>query len=86
MKVDPQRRCPSCNGYATLLYQTSNWLVLPAYIRRKCTRCSRTWSEEPLDNPCSLCGQIDEGQTGEYPCVNCGLPQTHDALPVGDEL
>ena len=27
---------------------------------------------------CSLCGQSDHGQTGEYPCAKCGLPATHD--------
>lgn len=29
-------------------------------------------------NRCPKCGQIDEGQTGEYPCVLCGLPTTYD--------
>jgi hypothetical protein len=29
---------------------------------------------------CPKCGQSDTGQTGEYPCVQCGLPTTHDAL------
>jgi len=29
-------------------------------------------------NPCSRCGQIDRGQTGEYPCEECGLPALHD--------
>lgn len=27
---------------------------------------------------CPKCGQRDEGQTGEYPCAECGLPLTHD--------
>jgi rubrerythrin len=27
---------------------------------------------------CIVCGQIDHGQTGEYPCPNCGLPTLHD--------
>ena len=30
--------------------------------------------------PCTKCGQVDHGQTGEYPCPVCGLPLTHDAL------
>lgn len=28
---------------------------------------------------CPKCGQVDNGQTGEYPCDSCGLPLTHDA-------
>ena len=28
--------------------------------------------------PCKKCGQVDNGQTGEYPCSECGLPTTHD--------
>lgn len=32
---------------------------------------------EPL-TPCPTCGQIDTGQTGERPCVDCGLPTLHD--------
>jgi hypothetical protein len=27
---------------------------------------------------CRECGQKDTGQTGEYPCVKCGLPALHD--------
>lgn len=27
---------------------------------------------------CVGCGQVDEGQTGEYPCPICGLPQLWD--------
>ncbi len=27
---------------------------------------------------CNKCGQIDIGQTGEYPCPECGLPTTWD--------
>lgn len=30
-------------------------------------------------SPCSMCGQVDAGQTGEYPCEECGLPALHDA-------
>lgn len=29
-------------------------------------------------NKCSECGQIDERQTGEYPCPICGLPRLWD--------
>jgi len=28
--------------------------------------------------PCSHCGQVDMGQTGEYPCPVCGLPTVWD--------
>jgi len=28
---------------------------------------------------CDVCKQIDKGQTGEYPCPKCGLPQTWDS-------
>jgi hypothetical protein len=28
---------------------------------------------------CAKCGQVDAGQTGEYPCADCGLPKTHDS-------
>jgi hypothetical protein len=27
---------------------------------------------------CKTCGQYDIGQTGEYPCEECGLPLTWD--------
>jgi len=27
---------------------------------------------------CEKCGQVDAGQTGEYPCKGCGLPMVHD--------
>lgn len=30
-------------------------------------------------SPCAMCGQVDAGQTGEYPCKECGLPSLHDA-------
>lgn len=33
----------------------------------------------PKDTRCYLCGQVDHGQTGEYPCPSCGLPRMHDA-------
>ena len=32
---------------------------------------------------CQKCGQFDHGQTGEYPCSECGLPVVWDeALPA----
>lgn len=34
--------------------------------------------EEVNQVPCSKCGQINQGQTGEYPCEVCGLPTMHD--------
>jgi hypothetical protein len=30
---------------------------------------------------CPKCGQVDIGQTGEYPCSECGLPTTWDGIP-----
>ena len=33
------------------------------------------------ETPCATCGQIDQGQTGEYPCTACGLPRLHDEVP-----
>lgn len=27
---------------------------------------------------CSKCGQEERGQTGEYPCPECGIPTVHD--------
>lgn len=27
---------------------------------------------------CKFCGQVDHGQTGEYPCKACDLPMEHD--------
>ena len=27
---------------------------------------------------CPVCGQIDQGQTGEHPCPECGLPRIWD--------
>jgi hypothetical protein len=34
--------------------------------------------EANTDAPCGDCGQSDTGQTGEYPCNQCGLPTLHD--------
>jgi hypothetical protein len=36
-----------------------------------------------MDTPCSKCGQVNHGQTGEYSCEVCGLPMLHDD-PVCD--
>ena len=30
-------------------------------------------------SPCPQCGQIPNGQGGEYPCQICGVPTLHDA-------
>ena len=35
------------------------------------------WAFAP-EEPCARCGQVDRGQTGEYPCMGCGLPQVWD--------
>ena len=32
----------------------------------------------PQDGRCEVCGQKDDGQTGEHPCEYCGLPLVHD--------
>lgn len=34
----------------------------------------KRWDEKP----CIKCGQVDTGQTSEYPCEVCGLPFVHD--------
>lgn len=36
-------------------------------------------TEKSKDQPCKKCGQTEKGQTGEYPCDECGVPLTHDA-------
>jgi ParB/RepB/Spo0J family partition protein len=33
----------------------------------------------PKIKKCPKCGQVDRGQTGEYPCPECGLPSVWDA-------
>lgn len=33
---------------------------------------------EPVPVPCHKCGQINNWQTGEYPCEACGLPLLWD--------
>lgn len=33
---------------------------------------------EPSAPKCKSCGQVPEGQGGEYPCKDCGLPTVHD--------
>lgn len=38
--------------------------------------CVECWREQPK---CIKCGQINYGQTGEYPCEECGLPILHDS-------
>lgn len=35
-------------------------------------------SAEPSAPKCKSCGQVPEGQSGEYPCKACGLPTVHD--------
>ena len=32
------------------------------------------------NDTCPKCGQVDHGQTGEYPCSECGLPMVWDEL------
>ena len=45
---------------------------------RMCLGCGgmAEWREE-----CGTCIQTNMGQTGEYPCPECGLPLVHDASP-----
>ena len=35
---------------------------------------------ETKQEPCPKCGQIWQGQTGEYPCELCGLPTVWDEV------
>lgn len=37
-------------------------------------------AQSTSEGACPACGQVDVGQTGEYPCRVCGLPLLHDAL------
>lgn len=38
------------------------------------------------NQPCATCGQIDQGQTGEHPCTECGIPTEHDASDSAGSL
>ena len=51
-------------------------------INSESVQGARTGRPE-VDRVCPACGQTDEGQTGEYPCPNCGLPTLWDA-PMAD--
>jgi hypothetical protein len=42
------------------------------------------WTPPAADAPCPKCGQLDNGQTGEYPCPTCALPTQHDTPPAAD--
>jgi hypothetical protein len=35
---------------------------------------------EAKEDRCAKCGQIEAGQTGEYPCSECGIPVLHDTV------
>lgn len=39
-----------------------------------------------MTEACTLCGQTDHGQYGEYPCLECGLPLTWDDEPSPQAL
>lgn len=45
---------------------------------RKRTDAVLSASAEPSAPKCKSCGQVPEGQGGEYPCKACGLPTVHD--------
>lgn len=46
--------------------------------KQKIVRADRS-PLNPNQWSCDLeCGQVDTGQTGEYPCEVCGLPFVHD--------
>jgi hypothetical protein len=47
------------------------WLVQPEERENDTAQSTRPY--------CSRCGQRDVGQTGEYPCVRCGVATVHDA-------
>lgn len=34
---------------------------------------------------CKKCGQLPNGQTGEYPCSECGIPTVHDRSTITPE-
>lgn len=35
-------------------------------------------NETASEKPCVKCGQVNIGQTGEYPCATCGFPSLWD--------
>ena len=43
----------------------------------RCGFCDRSRFVNGIER-CSECGQVDHGQTGEYPCITCGLPFVFD--------
>lgn len=50
-----------------------------AHCSEKTTECIRiVCPRELIFGPCKTCHQVDVGQSGEYPCKECGLPQVHD--------
>ncbi len=59
--------CPKCYS----------WEV---YSSRHAGRCAGRSNgvNESINKACPKCGQADHGQTGEYPCPECGLPTLWD--------
>lgn len=66
--------CPECRGSKTVSAMVGGVLT-----QCKCGECAGAGTVSSDDyTPCDKCGQIDQGQTGEYPCEVCGLPILHD--------
>lgn len=60
-----------------IIKKTLKVAIIKAAIQDACQRISRNNSYMGY-TPCSKCGQVDRGQTGEYPCSECGLPLVWD--------
>lgn len=41
-----------------------------------------TSRKSALNEVCPKCGQVADGQGGEYPCSECGVPTLHDSIAV----
>lgn len=62
------RKILSAEGGALL----KSWGINPSDI-------ARVTDEAKMDGAwCKKCGQIPNGQGGEYPCLACGVPTMHD--------
>lgn len=52
--------------------------LIKSAIEDACQRIMKNNSYMGYKEKCPKCGQVDRGQTGEYPCPECGLPLVWD--------